>query len=205
MRTTRPNKAGCVRNLLSGADPVTPRVARSNIASWWKDVDATTEVNVLDKEGKVDLVADGEPTSGRSSSYAIRPCGPAHAARSARGKLLHRRPAGDPAPPPRMRFASLGSGSRGNALVVEVGRTRVLLDCGFSATETVARLARLSLRAEDIDAVVVTDEHDDHLGGVARFAGRFRIPVHATAGTLAAAVGCARFDRNARGPFAQPL
>jgi phosphoribosyl 1,2-cyclic phosphodiesterase len=86
-----------------------------------------------------------------------------------------------------MRFASLGSGSRGNALVVEVGRTRVLLDCGFSATETVARLARLSLRAEDVDAVVVTHEHDDHLGGVARFAGRFRIPVHATAGTLAAA------------------
>ena len=41
-----------------------------------------------------------------------------------------------------MRFASLGSGSQGNALVVEAGGTRVLLDCGFSLKETESRLAR---------------------------------------------------------------
>jgi len=44
-----------------------------------------------------------------------------------------------------MRFASLGSGSAGNALLVEVNRTTVMLDCGFSIKETVARLARLNV------------------------------------------------------------
>ncbi len=85
-----------------------------------------------------------------------------------------------------MRFASLGSGSRGNALVVEAAGTRVMVDCGFPYAETVARLQRLGLAATDIDAIVVTHEHDDHVGGVARFAARSNIPVHMTAGTFAA-------------------
>ncbi|HEX6828845.1 MAG TPA: MBL fold metallo-hydrolase, partial [Burkholderiales bacterium] len=57
-----------------------------------------------------------------------------------------------------MRFASLGSGSRGNALVVEAGRTRVLLDCGFSLRETEIRLARLGIEARDLAAILVTHE-----------------------------------------------
>ena len=84
-----------------------------------------------------------------------------------------------------MRFASLGSGSRGNALLVEAGGTRVLLDCGFGLGETIARLQRLGTAAEDLDAIVVTHEHDDHIGGVARLAVRLRIPVYITAGTRA--------------------
>ena len=85
-----------------------------------------------------------------------------------------------------MRFASLGSGSEGNALVVEAGRSRVLLDCGFSATETVRRLARLDLEPAAIDAILVTHEHADHIGGVVRFSRKFGIPVHLTYGTYAA-------------------
>lgn len=91
-----------------------------------------------------------------------------------------------------MRFASLGSGSRGNALLVEAGRTRVMLDCGFSFAETIMRLQRLGRAAEDLDAVVVTHEHDDHIGGVARFASRVGVPVYLTPGTLAAVSG--RFE-----------
>lgn len=83
-----------------------------------------------------------------------------------------------------MRFAYLGSGSQGNALVVEAGGSRVLLDCGFTIAETVARLARLGIEPGQIDAVVVTHEHDDHLGGVARLARRFGIDVWSTRGTL---------------------
>lgn len=89
-----------------------------------------------------------------------------------------------------IRFGCLGSGSRGNALVVESsdGRhaTRILLDCGFNQRETVARLARLGLTPENIDAVLVTHEHGDHVGGVFRFAARHRIRVFLTHGTLAA-------------------
>ncbi len=85
-----------------------------------------------------------------------------------------------------MRFASLGSGSQGNALVLEVGNTRLLLDCGFSVGETAARLARLELEPGDLDAVVVTHEHDDHIGGVARLARTHDLPVYLTYGTLSA-------------------
>lgn len=83
-----------------------------------------------------------------------------------------------------MRFASLGSGSEGNALVVEAGDTRVLIDCGFGVRDAVARLAKLGLAPESIAAILVTHEHADHAGGVAAFAARYRIPVWLTFGTL---------------------
>ena len=82
-----------------------------------------------------------------------------------------------------MRFTSLGSGSSGNALVVESGTTRVMMDCGFAASETRMRLERSGLSPRDITAIVVTHEHDDHMGGVARFAKRYAIPVYLTRGT----------------------
>jgi phosphoribosyl 1,2-cyclic phosphodiesterase len=86
-----------------------------------------------------------------------------------------------------MRFASLGSGSEGNALVVEAGTTRVLMDCGFGLADSVARLARLGLQAADLAGIVVTHEHGDHLGGVGRLARKHRLPVWLTSGTLAMA------------------
>src|SRR3974390_22740 len=74
-----------------------------------------------------------------------------------------------------MRFASLGSGSRGNALVVE---------CGFGARDAVQRLARLGLEAADLAAIVVTHEHSDHIAGAYKFARRAGIRVFLTHGTL---------------------
>ena len=85
-----------------------------------------------------------------------------------------------------MRFASLGSGSSGNALVVEENRTRVLLDCGFGLRETIRRLARIELAPEDLTGIVVTHEHADHAGGVVKFARKFNLPVWLTHGTLSA-------------------
>jgi phosphoribosyl 1,2-cyclic phosphodiesterase len=82
-----------------------------------------------------------------------------------------------------MRFASLGSGSQGNALIVEAGRTRILLDCGFSVADTTRRLCRLNIRPEDLSAIIVTHEHDDHIGGVARFARKHGLTTWMTAGT----------------------
>ena len=84
-----------------------------------------------------------------------------------------------------MRFASLGSGSEGNGLVVEAGSTCVLIDCGFGVKDTVLRLARLGLEPSSLTAILVTHEHTDHIGGVPAFAARHDIPVWATFGTLA--------------------
>ncbi|MBI4808716.1 MAG: MBL fold metallo-hydrolase [Nitrosomonadales bacterium] len=83
-----------------------------------------------------------------------------------------------------MRFALLGSGSEGNALVVCSGQSCILLDCGFSLSETVARLARLDLAPERLTGIVVTHEHGDHISGVAKLARKFSIPVWLTHGTL---------------------
>ncbi|SRR6266581_6502055 len=87
-----------------------------------------------------------------------------------------------------MRFASLGSGSSGNALVIEAGATRILLDCGFGPRELARRLARLGLEGGDLDAVVVSHEHTDHAAGVLAAANKFELGVFLTHGTRAALV-----------------
>ncbi|MGF6599548.1 phosphoribosyl 1,2-cyclic phosphodiesterase [Paraburkholderia sp. GAS448] len=91
-----------------------------------------------------------------------------------------------------MRFASLGSGSEGNALLVEAQSgtttTRVLLDCGFSAKEVDRRLARLGLSVSSLDAILITHEHGDHIGSALTLARKWSIPLHTSWGT-ARAVG----------------
>lgn len=82
-----------------------------------------------------------------------------------------------------MRFASLGSGSEGNALVVQFGASCVLMDCGFSLAETDIRLARLGLTADCLSGIVVTHEHGDHVSGVARLSRKYSLPVWLTHGT----------------------
>ena len=83
-----------------------------------------------------------------------------------------------------MRFASLGSGSAGNGLVVEAQTTRLLLDCGFGLRDVLMRLARLDLAPEQLSGILVTHEHDDHAGGAFRLANKYQIPVWLTHGTL---------------------
>lgn len=85
-----------------------------------------------------------------------------------------------------MRFASLGSGSKGNATLVESGDTCVLIDCGFSVRETVKRLQRLSVEPEQLSAILVTHEHGDHLRGVMPLSRKYQLPVFLTAGTAKA-------------------
>jgi phosphoribosyl 1,2-cyclic phosphodiesterase len=82
-----------------------------------------------------------------------------------------------------IRFAMLGSGSKGNATLIEHGATRILVDCGFNLKETEARLLRLGVEPQSLAAIVVTHEHSDHLGGVGRLARRHHVPVYMTYGT----------------------
>jgi phosphoribosyl 1,2-cyclic phosphodiesterase len=83
-----------------------------------------------------------------------------------------------------MRFACLGSGSRGNALIVERGGTRLMLDCGYPVRETERRLARLGLAPADLDAILLTHEHSDHTAGACKFARKHSLPLWLTHGTL---------------------
>ena len=85
-----------------------------------------------------------------------------------------------------LRFASIGSGSKGNCLVAEVGGSRLLLDCGLSPRETERRLARIGLAPADIAGIIVTHEHDDHAGQAYPFAAQHKLPVWLTYGTQAA-------------------
>jgi phosphoribosyl 1,2-cyclic phosphodiesterase len=90
-----------------------------------------------------------------------------------------------------MKFASLGSGSEGNALLISAAAgahrpnsgTTVMLDCGFALRETERRMLRLGLDPSDVSAIVVTHEHSDHVAGVFKFARRYRIPVWLSYGT----------------------
>ncbi|KLN55731.1 MBL fold metallo-hydrolase [Variovorax paradoxus] len=92
-----------------------------------------------------------------------------------------------------LRFRSLGSGSTGNAALVEStsgGRTsRLLVDCGFGLRQLDLRLAKAGLAASDIDAVFITHEHGDHIGCAHSLSRRNRIPVWMSEGTWLATGG----------------
>lgn len=82
-----------------------------------------------------------------------------------------------------MRLASLGSGSSGNATLVDTNDGLILIDCGLSAREAERRMQDLDLSLADLKAILVTHEHSDHIGGVAAVAGKSGAPVYATRGT----------------------
>ncbi len=92
-----------------------------------------------------------------------------------------------------MRLCVLGSGSKGNSILVESGRTRVLFDAGFSCRELKRRLHSLDVDPSSISAVVISHEHTDHIQGLRVL--RKELPVYATAGTLGRIRG--RFELSA--------
>ena len=85
-----------------------------------------------------------------------------------------------------MRAWTLGSGSSGNALLLESGAHRILIDCGFGPRAIVTRLNAIGISPESISALVLTHEHIDHAHGAERAQKKFRWPVYASAGTLGA-------------------
>ena len=85
-----------------------------------------------------------------------------------------------------MRIASLGSGSRGNATLIQHQNTTLLVDNGFSLRQFTRRLERFGLSPDAIDAVLLTHEHGDHSGGVARLCAGHGIPLWTAVGTARA-------------------
>jgi phosphoribosyl 1,2-cyclic phosphodiesterase len=92
-----------------------------------------------------------------------------------------------------MRIASLGSGSKGNATLVQHGATTLLVDNGFSLRKFCQRLERFEIDPGAIDAVLLTHEHGDHSGGVERLCATHSIPLWTAVGTARAALS-AQFE-----------
>ena len=86
-----------------------------------------------------------------------------------------------------MRFSVLGSGSKGNATYLKSGETRILIDAGMSGIELQRRLSTIGVELSEIDAILVTHEHNDHVHGVGVLSRRVKIPVHANPATFSAA------------------
>lgn len=83
-----------------------------------------------------------------------------------------------------MKLWVLGSGSRGNAIVLESAGSRVLVDAGFPAPVLLERLAAIDVAPESIEALLITHEHKDHMRGARTCALRYNWAVRATAGTV---------------------
>ena len=81
-------------------------------------------------------------------------------------------------------FQMLASGSKGNAIVVCSQRTRILVDAGLSGKELASRLQRTPVGLKQLDALMVTHEHQDHVRGLGVLSRRCDLPVYATGGTL---------------------
>lgn len=85
-----------------------------------------------------------------------------------------------------MRLCSIASGSSGNCVYVGSETTHLLVDVGISGKRTESGLRELGLDVRDIDGILVTHEHTDHINGLGVIARKYEIPIYATAGTVAA-------------------
>ncbi len=80
-------------------------------------------------------------------------------------------------------FCSLASGSKGNSLFLGTKKTKILIDAGISAKATEKKLGELGVALEEIQAILITHEHTDHIAGLKTLAFKYKIPVFANAET----------------------
>ncbi len=78
-----------------------------------------------------------------------------------------------------MELFSLRSSSRGNAALVYTRKTKILVDCGISGKVAEEAMAEFDVRPEELDGIVVTHEHTDHIAGVGVMMRRYKLPVWA--------------------------
>ena len=83
-----------------------------------------------------------------------------------------------------MRLCSIASGSSGNGIYVGSDQTHLLVDVGISGKRVEQGLNELELTGRDIDGVLITHEHSDHIKGLGVLARKYQIPVYTTGGTV---------------------
>ena len=76
-------------------------------------------------------------------------------------------------------FCPLASGSKGNSIYLSTGHTKILIDAGLSAKALASKLSEINVAVEDIDAILITHEHTDHIQGLKVLAYKMGIPVFA--------------------------
>lgn len=89
-----------------------------------------------------------------------------------------------------MRLCSIASGSSGNCIYTGTEATHVLVDAGISGKKVEAGLHSLGLTGHDMDGILITHEHSDHINGLGVLCRRYRIPIYATPGTIGAIKSC---------------
>ena len=89
-----------------------------------------------------------------------------------------------------MRFCSIASGSSGNCIYVGSECAHVLVDIGISGKKMEQGLNSLDLTGRDIDGILITHEHSDHIKGLGVIARKYGIPIYATGGTVDAMLRC---------------
>lgn len=95
-----------------------------------------------------------------------------------------------------MRFTVLGSGSTGNAVLICSEKTKVLVDAGLSAREILRRLATVGVDFSDLDGVLLTHEHGDHVSGLRVLLSTVKCPVYVSGATADAYYGTRKLVRN---------
>ena len=89
-----------------------------------------------------------------------------------------------------MRLCSIASGSSGNCIYVGSEATHLLVDVGISGKKAEAGLNELDITGRDLDGILVTHEHVDHIAGLGVMARKYHIPIYATPGTISAIRKC---------------
>ena len=80
-------------------------------------------------------------------------------------------------------FASLGSGSEGNSFLIKKGKTILMIDSGFNQKETYSRLEKISVKPEEISAILISHEHEDHIRSASKLSRTHNIPIYCSYGT----------------------
>ena len=100
-----------------------------------------------------------------------------------------------------MRLCSIASGSSGNCIYVGSDSTHLLVDTGISKKRIEESLAELQVRGEDLNGILITHEHSDHIQGLGVFCRRYDVPIYATRGTIAGICACKTLGKMPEGLF----